>query len=69
MRILVGVFRMVSLLTYSLWVLFVAYTKFQRVDKKEQGRMIKEYNCRILAMAGVKQLIPAVFRKVCWSMA
>lgn len=54
MRILVGVFRMVSLLTYSLWVLFVAYTKFQRVDKKEQGRMIKEYNRRILAMAGVK---------------
>ncbi len=43
-----------ALLTYSLWVLFIAYTRFQRADKKEQGRMIKEYNRKILAMAGVK---------------
>ncbi len=54
MRIFVGIYRMASLLIYSLWVLLIAYTKFQRADKKEQGRMIKEYNRRILAMAGVK---------------
>lgn len=54
MRTLVGVYRTSALLIYSFWVLFVAYTRFQKADKKEKGRMLKEYNRRILAMAGVK---------------
>ncbi len=53
MQTLKALCKAASLLVYALWILFVALTKYQKVDAAEKGRMAIYYNRRILKLAGL----------------
>ncbi|MCD8338989.1 MAG: 1-acyl-sn-glycerol-3-phosphate acyltransferase [Burkholderiales bacterium] len=54
MRAVIGVIRIVVLLTFSLWLLLMARTKYQWEDAAGKGRMEIFYNKLLLRLCGLK---------------
>ncbi len=54
MRQVIGVIRIVVLMTFGVWCLLMAWTRFRWKDAEGKGRMLLWYNKKLLYLCGLK---------------